>query len=453
MATDRPFVNSCVAGLTAESVSGTSGALKSRIGGLAYVLTTLRTVTDFEPLQLTIDNEMSDGDTPTWSGEALCVVVGNGRQFAADGTTQANMEDGLFEVAIVTDVPAIDLMSDAVLEPVRPGLATHRPVPKPHRWISGATRRTPSDSAWTGRPSSNATSCSLFDRTGCGSSSGRDTTLSDGHVRRRSRERPGDGKSPAEKTMFTVDLHAHTRFFHGFQAEPTPYDPIGARLLALWGRRAGLDGIALTNHDYYRPFDSATGGPQFIPGIEVTTTAGHLLVVGPDPPRRTIPGERTPEEVVSQAHRNGCAAIIAHPYRRSRVRESDAEFDAVEINGKHPDNAERVRALAESLEIPVVGGSDAHYPFEVGRTVTRIEAPELTPEAVVTAIRGAVAVDVRDSRVDELMRTGYEYHRYICDIPMSQPKRQDIGPIRPAPHSYTSPFRSLKPIHVPRVSP
>jgi len=121
------------------------------------------------------------------------------------------------------------------------------------------------------------------------------------------------------------------------------------------------------------------------------------------------------EEVVSQAHRNGCAAIIAHPYRRSRVRESDAEFDAVEINGKHPDNAERVRALAESLEIPVVGGSDAHYPFEVGRTVTRIEAPELTPEAVVTAIReGAVAVDVRDSRVDELMRTGYEYvHRYL----------------------------------------
>lgn len=66
--------------------------------------------------------------------------------------------------------------------------------------------------------------------------------------------------------MFTVDLHAHTRFFHGFQAEPTPYDPIGARLLALWGRRAGLDGIALTNHDYYRPFDSATGGPQFHPG-------------------------------------------------------------------------------------------------------------------------------------------------------------------------------------------
>ncbi|SDF81584.1 hypothetical protein SAMN04488067_10944 [Halorubrum xinjiangense] len=215
--------------------------------------------------------------------------------------------------------------------------------------------------------------------------------------------------------MFTVDLHAHTRFFHGFGAEPTRYDPVGARLLALWGRRSGLDGVALTNHDYYRPFHGVPGRPQFVPGIEVTTTAGHLLVVGPDPPRRTVPGERTPEAVVSQAHDNGCAAIVAHPYRRSRVRESEAAFDAVEINGKHPENAERVRELAESLGVPVVGGSDAHFPFEVGRTVTRIEATELTPESVVTAIQeGAVEVAVRRSPLDELARTGYEYtHRYL----------------------------------------
>ncbi|WP_435098151.1 diacylglycerol/lipid kinase family protein [Halorubrum sp. N11] len=116
MATDRPFVNSCVAGLTAESVSETSGDMKSRIGGLAYVITTLRTATEFDPLELTIDDGGDDGDTSIWSGEALSVMVGNGRQFAADGTTQANMEDGRFEVAIVKDVPTVDLMSDAVLE-------------------------------------------------------------------------------------------------------------------------------------------------------------------------------------------------------------------------------------------------------------------------------------------------------------------------------------------------
>jgi diacylglycerol kinase (ATP) len=116
MVSGRPFVNSCVAGITATSVSETSGESKSRIGGLAYVVSTLRTVTEFEPLQLTIEDGKNDGDTPTWSGEALIVMVGNARQFAADGTRQANVEDGLFEVVIVEDVPAIDLMSDTVLE-------------------------------------------------------------------------------------------------------------------------------------------------------------------------------------------------------------------------------------------------------------------------------------------------------------------------------------------------
>lgn len=217
--------------------------------------------------------------------------------------------------------------------------------------------------------------------------------------------------------MFRVDLHAHTRFFHtdSFRGRPTAFDPIGARMLALCGRRRGLDGVALTNHDYYADFDSTGSGPQFIPGIEVTTTAGHVLIIGPDPPLRTVPGKNTPEEVVSLAHNSGCAAIIAHPFRRSRVRESGADFDAVEINGKHPDNIDQVRALASSLDVPIVAGSDAHFPFEVGRAITEIESTHLTPEAVVAAIReGKVQPRVRETRLDTVIQTGYEYvHRYL----------------------------------------
>ena len=215
--------------------------------------------------------------------------------------------------------------------------------------------------------------------------------------------------------MFTIDLHAHTRFFHRFSGGPTLFDPVGAQLLARFGQQAYLDGVALTNHDYYQEFEPIPSGVQFIPGIEISTTMGHVLVIGPDPPSRTTPGEFTPEEVVSLAHKRGCVAIIAHPFRRSRVRESGADFDAVELNGKHPDDRNRVRSLSESLGIPIVGGSDAHYPFEVGRTFTRIETTELTTDAVVTAIReGAVEAHVRDSPVDKLMRAGYEYvHRYL----------------------------------------
>lgn len=214
--------------------------------------------------------------------------------------------------------------------------------------------------------------------------------------------------------MYSVDLHTHTRFFHSSPGRPTRFDPLGADLLAAFGRRRGLDGIALTNHDYYRAFDAASGSPLFLPGIEVSTTDGHVLVVGPEPPARTPPGELTPREVVSRAHEAGCAAIIAHPYRRSRVRESGADFDAVEINGKHPRTAAAVRSLAERLDVPVVGGSDAHFPFETGRAYTTIDAETLTPESVVAAIRdGRVEPAVRDGFPDRFLRKGYRYvHRY-----------------------------------------
>jgi YegS/Rv2252/BmrU family lipid kinase len=63
-ASDRPFVNSCVAGLTAESSSETPSEMKRQLGVLAYVLTTLRTVSDFESLRLTVDIGDAGQETP-----------------------------------------------------------------------------------------------------------------------------------------------------------------------------------------------------------------------------------------------------------------------------------------------------------------------------------------------------------------------------------------------------
>lgn len=114
-ANERPFVNSCVAGLTADSSSETSSAMKERLGVLAYVITTLRSVSEFESPTLTIDSERGPG-TADWAGEALGVLVGNGRRFTTEGSGQANMEDGMFDVAVIKDVSALDLMGDAVVE-------------------------------------------------------------------------------------------------------------------------------------------------------------------------------------------------------------------------------------------------------------------------------------------------------------------------------------------------
>ncbi|WP_435333765.1 PHP domain-containing protein [Haloarchaeobius sp. TZWWS8] len=185
--------------------------------------------------------------------------------------------------------------------------------------------------------------------------------------------------------MFTLDLHTHTRFFHGQQRLGHAFDPVGVRLLAQVARHRGLDALALTNHDYYTPFSNHD--PVLLPGIEISTTAGHVLVIGEDPPRETVPGELTPVKAVEIAHERDCVAVMAHPFRNGSIRHSNADFDAVEVNGKHPENRGRIERLARERSIPVVGGSDAHFPFEVGRAYTVVDAEERTAQAVVEAIR------------------------------------------------------------------
>ncbi len=212
--------------------------------------------------------------------------------------------------------------------------------------------------------------------------------------------------------MFAVDLHAHTRFFHGRQRLGDRFDPFGLQLLARAVDRRGLDGVATTNHDYYTPFrhDAVT----VIPGIEISTTHGHVLVIGPDPPTRTVPGEPTPEAVVELAHDRGCVAIVAHPFRNSTVTEFETvPFDAIEINGKHPRTSRLVRELADDRDVPLVGGSDAHYPFEAGRAYTLVDAERLTPDSIVAAIRdGRVKPRIDTQPTDRLLRRLYhEIHR------------------------------------------
>jgi hypothetical protein len=95
--------------------------------------------------------------------------------------------------------------------------------------------------------------------------------------------------------------------------------------------------------------------------------------------------------------------------RNGTLPESDAPFDAVELNGKHPEFRSRVGRLARRRDLPIVAGSDAHFPFEVGRASTRIDADELTPGAVTAAIRdGRVEPVVRRGRVERLLAPLYD---------------------------------------------
>jgi diacylglycerol kinase family enzyme len=108
----EPFLVSCIAGLPADASTAASGELKERLGTLAFVVTGVREALEFDGLHLELEAR-SGGESQHWEGDAMCVLVGNARKFVEQGG-QADMEDGLFDVAVVERMPAGNLAIEAV---------------------------------------------------------------------------------------------------------------------------------------------------------------------------------------------------------------------------------------------------------------------------------------------------------------------------------------------------
>ena len=128
------------------------------------------------------------------------------------------------------------------------------------------------------------------------------------------------------------DLHIHSTYSDGHA---------DVKEIIKAAKRRGLDGIALTDHDTMRGIPAARRYIKeqkldltLIPGVEVTTSEGHLLVLGVD----KAPAKKlSPEETIEKAHDLGGIADVPHPYhpfRHAIGRIPDA--DAVEVyNSKH----------------------------------------------------------------------------------------------------------------------
>ncbi|WP_276271130.1 diacylglycerol/lipid kinase family protein [Haloarcula litorea] len=108
----EPFLVSCIAGLPADASLAASGDLKERFGVLAFVLTGAQEAIEFDGLEISVEAAGADGPV-TWSGEATCLLVGNARKFVERGG-QANMADGMLDVAIVEQMPTGNLVAEAV---------------------------------------------------------------------------------------------------------------------------------------------------------------------------------------------------------------------------------------------------------------------------------------------------------------------------------------------------
>jgi len=191
-----------------------------------------------------------------------------------------------------------------------------------------------------------------------------------------------------------IDPHVHSHESHD------GHEPV--ELLLEHASEIGLDGIVVTDHDGIDASRQAAAlAPEYglvgIPGVEVSTAAGHVLAIGVDDapePRRSLP--HTLDAIADM----GGAAVVPHPFQRSRhgVRKrrlAGLDPDAIEVynsmlftgyRNRRADRFARLRDLAR------VAGSDAHYLPNVGRAYTEVvldgdPGPEAAADAIVGAIR------------------------------------------------------------------
>ncbi len=200
--------------------------------------------------------------------------------------------------------------------------------------------------------------------------------------------------------MLSVELHAHSALSYDGR------DPVD-RLLEE-AKAAGLDGLAVTDHDEITAsLDAAELAPEYglvgIPGMEVTSAAGHVLGLGV---RELVPAGLSFQETIDAIHERGGVAVVPHPFQKSRsgvlAEISEEELtaaDAIEIfnsrllTGRANRRAER---FALQHNIPVTAGSDAHISEMIGRGVTHVDAEERTLEALLAGIcEGQTSVEGR----------------------------------------------------------
>jgi predicted metal-dependent phosphoesterase TrpH len=187
--------------------------------------------------------------------------------------------------------------------------------------------------------------------------------------------------------MLSCDLHVHTSYSK--DGESSVEEILRA------AEAAGLDVIAITDHDSIDGAKKALTLPTsvlVIPGIEVSTRQGHLLVLGVT---EVIPAGLDVVETVNIARRMGAPLILPHPYhvwRHGVARRKKAGMsvvDAVEsFNSRYIVGSANKKAarIARRLGKPCVGGSDAHNAKFVGFGRTYVDAERNIP-AILAAVR------------------------------------------------------------------
>ncbi len=160
--------------------------------------------------------------------------------------------------------------------------------------------------------------------------------------------------------MIRADLHVHTRFSGDSSITPK-------ELVDSLQRHTSVKAVAITDHDTLEGYShvhrlaTAYEDLVIIPGIEVSTTQGDIILLGIEEKPAAL---QTLESIVDFAKDDSALIVIPHPYRVHGIGDAAEKMpaDAVEIMNPWatPQQNKLAEELAKRRDLPGVAGSDAH---------------------------------------------------------------------------------------------
>ena len=188
-------------------------------------------------------------------------------------------------------------------------------------------------------------------------------------------------------SMLKLDLHIHSRYSEDAQGTP--------RQIIKVLQKKGIEGMALTDHNTIKGALEAlkfqTKEFVVIPGIEVSTTDGHLLALNVTD---DIPRDKTVVETVDMILDAGGTPVVPHLFRRMsgikrpKLEEVQNKIPAMEVfNGCSLTKTNiKTAKVARELKLGGTGGSDAHEPACAGFGYTLVDTTDLSRDAIMTEI-------------------------------------------------------------------
>ncbi|MBD3339847.1 MAG: hypothetical protein GF353_12105 [Candidatus Lokiarchaeota archaeon] len=151
-----------------------------------------------------------------------------------------------------------------------------------------------------------------------------------------------------------------------------------------------LDGICITDHNIIKPIKKFyMFNIKVFFGVEIWSELGDILAYGIN----ILPSKNSnAKQIIDFVHKHNGVAIAAHPFSNRHVAFGDKvyeyDFDAIEINGAISNNANKLaEQAAKNMEIPLIGGSDAHSVNQLNSIGTKFKIKIRRIEDIVKAIK------------------------------------------------------------------